>query len=182
MRCRCRSSSPATARRRRAPPRYPWTMGFLQNYAAKARSTAATSSSGPARREDRGALREHRRRQGHDAGLKRGIAGRAAIVATQAYEFTDNGRLVADRAAEASGADTLMLFATPKFVIQAFVAAHKLGWKPQLYVASSRSSRDHGDRAAQRPRADQGRALLAFVKNPNDRSGRDKASRSTGRS
>ena len=29
-----------------------------------------------------------------------------------------------------------MLFATLKFMIQAVVAANKLGWKPQLYIAS----------------------------------------------
>ena len=29
-----------------------------------------------------------------------------------------------------------MLFATPKFFLQAIVATHKLGWKPQLYIAS----------------------------------------------
>ena len=95
------------------------------------------------------------------AGLTRAIAGKGPrIVAKESYEFTGLRRRLADRELKASGADTLMLFATPKFFIQAVVATHKLAWKPRLYIASV--SIEPGIMAiarAQRARADEGRAL-----------------------
>ena len=62
-----------------------------------------------------------------------------------------------------------MLFATPKFFIQAVVATHKLGWKPQLYIASV--SIEPGIMAIARlnaPELTKGALSIAFVKNPND--------------
>ena len=44
-------------------------------------------------------------------------------------------------ALKATRADTLALFALPKQVIQAFLAAHKLGWKAHYFSAASRSTR-----------------------------------------
>ena len=63
-----------------------------------------------------------------------------------------------------------MLFATPKFLIQAIVATQKLGWQPQLYLALGLDRAvDHGDRPRERrPRLTRGARAIAFVKNPND--------------
>ncbi len=70
-------------------------------------------------------------------GLTRAIAGKGPkVVAPPVLRVHRCRRLSQIAPLEASGADTLMLFATPKFFIQAVVATHKLGWKPQLYVAS----------------------------------------------
>ena len=70
-------------------------------------------------------------------GLSRAIAGKGPkIVASQSYEYTATDVSSQIAQLKASGANTLMLFATPKFMIQGVVATHKLGWKPQLYVAS----------------------------------------------
>ena len=74
-------------------------------------------------------------------GFERAIAGKGPrVVAKQSYELTDAdvGSQVAQL--KASDADTFMLLATPKFAIQAFVVAHKLGWKPQVTSPRSRSS------------------------------------------
>ena len=35
---------------------------------------------------------------------------------------------------KASGANTLMIFATPTIAIQSYVAVNKLGWKPKIFV------------------------------------------------
>jgi branched-chain amino acid transport system substrate-binding protein len=62
-----------------------------------------------------------------------------------------------------------MLFATPRFFIQAVVATHKLGWKPQLYIASV--SIEPGIMSIARlnaPELTRGALSIAFVKNPND--------------
>ena len=103
-------------------------------------------------------------------GLTRAIAGKGPrIVAKESYEFT--GADVNSQVArlKASGADTLMLFATPKFFIQAVVATHKLAWKPRLYIASV--SIEPGIMAIARlnaPELTKGALSIAFVKNPND--------------
>ena len=62
-----------------------------------------------------------------------------------------------------------MLFATPKFLIQAIVAAQKLGWKPQLYLASvSIEPSIMAIARANAPELTRGARAIAFVKNPND--------------
>jgi branched-chain amino acid transport system substrate-binding protein len=62
-----------------------------------------------------------------------------------------------------------MLFATPKFMIQAVVAANKLGWRPQLYIASvSIEPTIMGIARLNAPSLTRGALSVAFVKNPND--------------
>ena len=74
-------------------------------------------------------------------GLKRGLArSKAKVVAAQPYEVTssDVGSQIAKL--KSSGADVLALFATPKFAIQGYVYANKLGWKPKLTINNAVSS------------------------------------------
>ena len=62
-----------------------------------------------------------------------------------------------------------MLFATPKYAIQGFAAAHRLGWKPRVYVASI--SIEPNIMAIARlnaPTLTKGALSVAFVKNLND--------------
>jgi hypothetical protein len=62
-----------------------------------------------------------------------------------------------------------MLFTTPKFMIQAFVAIHKLAWKPQLYIASiSIEPTIMAIARVNAPELTKGALSIAFVKNPND--------------
>ena len=62
-----------------------------------------------------------------------------------------------------------MLFATPKFMIQAIVAANKLGWKPQLYIASvSIEPTIMAIARVNAPELTKGALSIAFLKNPND--------------
>jgi hypothetical protein len=90
-------------------------------------------------------------------------------VARQSYEFTDADVSSGIARLKSSRADTLMLFATPKFAIQAFAAAHRLRWRPQVYVGSV--SIEPGIMAIARfnaPELTRGALSIAFVKNPND--------------
>jgi branched-chain amino acid transport system substrate-binding protein len=152
------------------PKRYPWTMGFLQSY----RGEGLVYGKNIAQRRPQariGVLFENTE-LGKDMtrGLSQAIAGKGPkIVASESYEYT--GADVTSQIAKlkAARADTLMLFATPKFVIQAVVAAHKLAWKPQLYIASV--SIEPGIMAIARanaPELTKGALSIAFVKNPND--------------
>jgi branched-chain amino acid transport system substrate-binding protein len=150
--------------------RYPWTMGFLMSY----RGEGDVYGKVLARSRPRAkvAVLYENTDLGRDmlTGLTRAVAGKGPrIVAREPYEYTGSDVSSQVTRLKASGADTLMLFATPKFFIQAVVATRKLGWKPQLYIASV--SIEPGIMAIARTNAPQltrGALSIAFVKNPND--------------
>jgi branched-chain amino acid transport system substrate-binding protein len=150
--------------------RYPWTMGFLMSYRGEGNVYGKTIvRSRPKARI--GVLYENSE-LGLDmlTGLTRAIAGKGPrIVAKQAYEFTAADVSGQVGLLKSSGADTLMLFATPKFFIQAIAATHRLGWKPQLYIASvSIEPTIMGIARFNAPELTKGALSIAFVKNPND--------------
>jgi branched-chain amino acid transport system substrate-binding protein len=101
-------------------------------------------------------------------GLRRGLAGKGKIVGTQAYEVADAG--VASQVAKlkSNGADTLMLFATPKFAIFGYVEAFRRDWHPQVYVTSVSISPDIMKiaRVATSRKQVEGSVSIAFVKDP----------------
>ncbi len=152
------------------PSRYPWTMGFLQSYvgegAVYGRHLAKTRKGAKIgilfQNDDLG--------KDMTRGLERAIAGKGPqIVAKASYEYTDTDVASQIAGLKAAGADTFMLFATPKFAIQGFAAANRLGWKPQVYVASV--SIEPNIMAIARlnaPQLTKGALSVAFVKNPND--------------
>ena len=69
----------------------------------------------------------------------------------------------------ASGANVLVLNATPQYAILAYLAAHKLDWHPQIYVSSICISPNVMDivRASVGALAN-GSLSIAFVKDPTD--------------
>ena len=104
-------------------------------------------------------------------GLSRAIAGKGPrIVASESYEYTAADVASQIAKLKASGADTLVLFATPKFMIQGIVAAHKLGWKPATVVIASVSIEPGimGIARTNAPELTKGAISIAFLKNPND--------------
>jgi branched-chain amino acid transport system substrate-binding protein len=152
------------------PARYPSTMGFLPSYRGEGAVYGRTIAA--RRRRARIAVLYENTDFGKDllAGLESAIRGRGPrIVARQSYEFTDADVSSGIARLKSSRADTLMLFATPKFAIKAFAAAHRLRWRPQLYVGSV--SIEPGIMAIARlnaPELTRGARSIAFVKNPND--------------
>jgi branched-chain amino acid transport system substrate-binding protein len=122
--------------------RYPWSMGYLPSFAGEGviygRHIAATR-----RNAKIGVLYENSD-FGKDMlnGLRRSLRGKAKVVATQAYEVTDAGVDSQLARLKSSGADTLMLFATPQFAIYGYVASFRLGWHPRIYVTSVSISPD----------------------------------------
>ena len=151
--------------------RYPWTLGFLMSYQGEGDVYGTTLAR--ARPRARVAVLYENTELGKDmlAGLTRAIAGKGPrIVAEESYELTASDVRSQIARLKASRADTLMLFATPKFFIQAAVATHRLAWKPRLYVASV--SIEPGIMAVARanaPELTRGALSIAFLKNPNDR-------------
>ena len=148
--------------------RYPWSMGYLPSFAGEGavygRYIAAH------RPKARIAVLYENSDFGKDMlnGLRRGLGGKGKIVGTQAYEVADAD--VASQLAKlkSSGADTLMLFATPKFAIFGYVDAFRLGWHPQVYVTSVSISPDIMKiaRVATSRKQVEGSVSIAFVKDP----------------
>jgi branched-chain amino acid transport system substrate-binding protein len=114
---------------------YPWTMGYLPRFAGEGalygRHVLRTRP-----RARIGVLHEDSA-YGDDllAGLRRGL-GRSAsrIVAVQSYQLSDTDLNSQIARLKASRANVFMLFALPRPTIQAFLAARRLGWRPQYYV------------------------------------------------
>jgi ABC-type branched-subunit amino acid transport system substrate-binding protein len=150
--------------------RYPWTMGFLMSYRGEGDVYGKHLAS--ARPRARAAVLYENTDLGRDmlTGLTRAIAGNGPrIVARESYEFTGSDVTSQIARLKASGADTLMLFATPKFFIQAVVATRKLGWKPRVYIASvSIEPGIMGIARVNAPELTKGALSIAFLKNPND--------------
>jgi branched-chain amino acid transport system substrate-binding protein len=150
--------------------RYPWTMGFLMSYRGEGDVYGKTIVR--TRPRARLAVLYENTDLGRDllTGLTRAIAGKGPkIVGRESYEFTAADVSSQVARLKASKADTLLLFATPKFFIEAVVGARKLAWKPQLYIASV--SIEPGIMAIARfnaPALTKGALSIAFVKNPND--------------
>jgi branched-chain amino acid transport system substrate-binding protein len=150
--------------------RYPWTMGFLMSYRGEGDVYGKTIVR--SRPRARIAVLYENTELGLDmlTGLTRAITGKGPrIVAKQAYELTATDVSSQIGLLKSSGADMLMLFATPKFFIQAITATHRLGWKPQVYIASvSIEPTIMGIARFNAPELTKGALSIAFVKNPND--------------
>jgi branched-chain amino acid transport system substrate-binding protein len=150
--------------------RYPWTMGFLQSYRGEGGVYGRTIVK--AKPKARIAVLYENTELGLDllTGLTRAIAGKGPrVVAKQSYEFTGADISSQVGLLKASAADTLMLFATPKFFLNAIRAAHNLGWKPQVYIASvSIEPTIMSIARLNAPELTKGAISIAFLKNPND--------------
>jgi branched-chain amino acid transport system substrate-binding protein len=148
----------------------PWTMGYLPSFRAEGaiygRSIAKLAS-------PKVAVLYEDSDFGKDltAGLKQGLGSHAsAIVSSQAYEPTDTSIDSQMSTLHASGANVLVLNATPQYAILAYLAAFKFGWHPKIYVSSVCISPNVMDiiRASVGSLAN-GSLSIAFVKDPTDR-------------
>ena len=148
--------------------KYPWSMGYLPSFAGEGviygRYIAAHQP------KARIAVLYENSDFGKDmlTGLRHGLGGKAKIVGTQSYEVEDANVDSQLAKLKSSGADTLMLFATPKFAIFGYVGAFRLGWHPHYYVTSVSISPDIMKIAkfgSSQKQVD-GSISIAFVKDP----------------
>ncbi len=121
--------------------KYPWTIGFQPDYQAEAAIfaryiTAHTPTAKIAvlyQNDDFG--------EDYVTGLQRGLGAKAnQIVKTASYEVSDADVRSQIAALKASGADALLIAATPKFATQALVAVGQLGWKVATYLTDVSAS------------------------------------------
>nr|MBA2332581.1 ABC transporter substrate-binding protein [Actinomycetota bacterium] len=151
--------------------RYPYTIGFQPSYQAEgwiygtylARTKPGAMIAVLFQNDD----------YGKDllAGLRRGIArSKVKIVAAEGYEVTATDVQSQIAKLKASGATTLALFATPKFAIQGYVFANRLGWRP-LSINNAVSSAPNIMALASEGntnKAVENSVSIAFLKDPTD--------------
>ena len=124
------------------PEHFPWTMGWQPNYQSEAHLYAKyILKNRPAAKI---ALLYQNDDYGKDyvKGLKDGLGDKAGqmIVAEASYETSDptvDSQIVT---LKASGADTLLIFATPKFAAQAIRKTYDTGWRPLQFINNVSSS------------------------------------------
>jgi branched-chain amino acid transport system substrate-binding protein len=116
--------------------KFPWTLPYLPSFFAEGKVYGAYSAR--TKPGARIAVLYEDDDFGHDllAGLRKGLGGKGRIVAKATYSVTEADVASQIASLKAAKADTLMLFALPKQVIQAFVSADKLGWRPRIFVTS----------------------------------------------
>jgi branched-chain amino acid transport system substrate-binding protein len=149
---------------------HPWTMGYLPSF----RAEGVIYGRSIAKRADaKVAVLYEASDFGKDLtdGLKKGLGAKAsAIVAQEAYQPTDTSIESQMSTLRASGANVLVLNVTPQYAILAYVAAHKFGWKPKIYLGSVCISPNVMDivRASVGQEVN-GSQSIAFVKDPTDK-------------
>jgi branched-chain amino acid transport system substrate-binding protein len=104
-------------------------------------------------------------------GLERGLGPKKGnIVSKVGYAATDDNVQSQIARLRSSNASVLMLFATPKFVIQAYQYVNGLGWKPKVFVnANSSASNVMVLSSSQgKNKRVEGSISIVFLKDPND--------------
>jgi branched-chain amino acid transport system substrate-binding protein len=149
---------------------HPWTMGYLPSFRAEG---AIYGRAIAKLRSPKVAVLYENSDYGKDmtAGVRKGLGAKAgAIAAVQTYEPTDSSIESQMTTLKASGANVLVLNVTPQYAILAYLAAHKLDWHPQIYVASINISPNVMDIVrASVGRDASGSLSIAFVKDPTDK-------------
>jgi branched-chain amino acid transport system substrate-binding protein len=150
---------------------WPWTIGYQPNYRAEGTiygryitKTAPRSRIGVLYQNDD---------YGKDllAGLRNGLGKKAKlVVATQNYNVDDPDVQSQIAKLKSAKANTLMLFATPKFAIQSYRYASQLGWKPKVYIntVSSASNVMALSVLASSKKQTEGTISIVFIKDPTD--------------
>jgi branched-chain amino acid transport system substrate-binding protein len=124
------------------PKHFPWTMGFIPSYGNEADIYARYILDNLPNAKIAVLYQNDDFGKDYLNGLRAGLADKAGkmIVATQSYETTDptvDSQVVA---LQASGDDTLVTLATPKFAAQAIRKVYDIGWKPNHFLASVSNS------------------------------------------
>ena len=150
---------------------WPWTIGYQPNYRAEgtiygryAAKTAPKSRIGVLYQNDD---------YGKDllAGLRNGLGKKGKlIVSTQGYNVDDPNDQSQIAKLKSAKVNTLMLFSTPRFTIQAYAYARQLGWRPKVYVnaVSSASNIMALATLGTSKKQTEGSISIVFLKDPTD--------------
>ena len=121
--------------------KYPWSIGFLPDYIGEGRIYGQNIAKfGPTAKV--GVIYQNDS-YGKDylVGFKEGLGSKVSqIVAEVPFEVTSPTPAAEVAKLKASGADTLVIFVTPKGTIQTFAYAKALGWAPTVIYVNSVSA------------------------------------------
>jgi branched-chain amino acid transport system substrate-binding protein len=150
---------------------YKWTIGYQPNY--RAEGTIYGRYVAKKTPKARVGVLYQNDDYGKDllTGLKNGLGKKAKlIVSKQSYDVSDPDVQSQIARLKAARANTLMLFATPKFAIQAYFFAHKLKWTPKVYVNAVSSASNVMGLAvlASSKKQVAGSISIVFLKDPTD--------------
>ena len=121
--------------------KYPWTIGWSPPYSLEAKIYGRAIARNSPDAKVGVLFQDDELGKDYLSGLNVGLGAKAAnIVGEEPYEVTD--ATVASQVAKlrATGATLFVIFATPKFTIQAYVIAKKLGWNPRVIYTGSISA------------------------------------------
>jgi branched-chain amino acid transport system substrate-binding protein len=151
--------------------RYPWTIGYQPTYLGEARIYGRWIAKNRPRARIGIIYQNDDYGQELIRGLRQGLGVKAnLIVEQQSYEATSSDVQSQIARLKSSGANTLMVFATPRFAIQSFVFANRLGWRPLVFVntvSSATTVMEIASESGRNPVAN-GAMSTVFLKDPND--------------
>jgi branched-chain amino acid transport system substrate-binding protein len=118
--------------------KYPWTIGFQPDYPGEAKIYGKYINANLKGAKVGVIYQNDAFGKNYLAGLRVGMgANKESIVSTQPFDGTAPSVQQQILALKASGADTLVIFATPTQAIQSLVLATKSGWNPKNIVLSN---------------------------------------------
>ncbi len=121
--------------------KFPWTIGFQPDYQAESNIFGKFIAQHAPNAKVAVLYQNDDFGQDYVTGLQRGLGTKAAqIVKTASYEVSDPDVRSQVASLKASGADTFLIAANPKFATQALVAVGQLSWKVTTYLADVSSS------------------------------------------
>jgi ABC-type branched-subunit amino acid transport system substrate-binding protein len=123
--------------------RFPWTIGWQPDYQAEAALYGRYITQNLPDAKIAIIFQNDDYGKDYIAGLEAGLgAKKNQIVATRGFQITDPSVVSQVVDLRRSGADTLMIFATPAKTIQTYATIARVGWKPANVFLNSVSATD----------------------------------------
>ncbi len=124
--------------------KYPWTRGWFPDYEFESRICTGRRSHATARtRRSQCCSRTTASGKDNLRGLKLGLGAKASnIVGEERYEVTASDVRSQVAKLRATGANVLVIVATPRIMIQTYAIANALGWKPPVIYTTLVSATD----------------------------------------
>jgi len=117
--------------------KYPWTIGWQPDYQAESIVYGQHIQKEHANGKVAVLYQNDDFGQDYVTGLHKGLGSKTNLIVKEvSYEVTDPTVDSQIATLKATGADVLTIFATPKFAVQALVAAAQQGWHPTIYMTN----------------------------------------------
>jgi branched-chain amino acid transport system substrate-binding protein len=151
--------------------KYPWTIGWQPDYQAESIVYAKYLLAHDPNAKIGVIYQNDDYGQDYLNGLNKGLGSKTnLIVKTVSYETTDPDVKAQIATLKSSGADTVFIFATPKFSAQSLASIAQLSWKPTVYlnVVSNSQSVMRAATSGGGAAATNGVISVQYLKDPSD--------------